>query len=257
MLRAVFYPSMAKTRLTFALGVIAGWLVASPAVAQVPLLDPLRRADDLENVGIAIEQDGTIAYPASMMLNAVYSGEVRAAISVDQNGKLTDFLITAYTQPEFAPPALEAIKRWNYQPARANGRKVAARANILFEFRNQGVVVQTLPGAIVRQAFYSSLDKVYNYRPCQLKELDQIPEPVHVVRPNVPPGDQEHVVTVEFYIDEEGRVRMPAVSRESAADVYAAASVAAVEQWRFKPPLHKGKPTLVLAEQKFTFLPKR
>lgn len=192
-----------------------------------------------------------------MTLNAVYSGEVRAAISVDQDGKLTDFLITAYTQPDFAAAATAAIKRWHYEPARANGRPVAARGNILFEFRNQGVVIQTFPGAMVRQAFFSSIDEVYTYRPCQLKELDRIPTPIQVVSPVVPAVEKEHTVIVEFYIDEEGKVRMPAVPRESADDVYAAASVAAVEQWRFEPPVRRGHPVLVLAEQQFTFRPKR
>jgi len=38
---------------------------------------------------------------------------------------------------------------------------------------------------------------------------------------------------VEFYIDEAGRVRMPAVDREYADDTFAPLAVQAVEQWRF------------------------
>jgi len=30
-----------------------------------------------------------------------------------------------------------------------------------------------------------------------------------------------------------------------------------VEQWRFEPPLRKGKPVLVLVEQQFKFRPKK
>jgi TonB family protein len=77
------------------------------------------------------------------------------------------------------------------------------------------------------------------------------------VPPATKPGNEAHDVTVEFYIDEQGRVRMAAVPREAADDIYSAAAVAAVEQWRFEPPLRKGKPVLVLVEQLFRFRPKK
>jgi outer membrane biosynthesis protein TonB len=38
--------------------------------------------------------------------------------------------------------------------------------------------------------------------------------------------------------------------------MYAAAAVSAVEQWRFEPPLRKGAPVLVYAQQEFSFHPK-
>jgi TonB family protein len=79
---------------------------------------------------------------------------------------------------------------------------------------------------------------------------------VQVVSPLVNFSEKAHTVTVEFYIDEQGNVRMAAVPRESAGDIYAAAAVAAVEQWRFEPPLRKGRPVLVLAQQEFNFRPK-
>jgi TonB family protein len=80
---------------------------------------------------------------------------------------------------------------------------------------------------------------------------------VHVVTPVANSDDQIHSVTVEFYIDEQGNVRMAAVPRTSAGDAYAAAAVAAVEQWRFEPPLRRGQPVLVLAQQEFNFRPKK
>lgn len=186
----------------------------------------------------------------------VDSGEVRAAISVDSDGNLKDCLITAYTTPEFADAVLAALKRWRYHPAKANGRPTASCSDLLVEFRSEGVVVQTLPGAMIRRAF-DSLDEHYRYKPSQLRDLDRIPTPVHVVPPVASSDDLIHTVTVEFYIDEQGNVRMAAVPRTSAGDVYAAAAVAAVEQWRFEPPLRRGRPVLVLAQQEFNFRPKK
>ena len=60
---------------------------------------------------------------------------------------------------------------------------------------------------------------------------------------------------MEFYIDETGHVRLPAVSRETneADEELSAAAVTAVEQWQFEPPVSKGKPVFVLAHQDFDF----
>lgn len=209
------------------------------------------------DAGIGIDQIGVLAYPSKLAYEGVDSGEVRAAISVDSSGNLTDCLITAYTMPEFAEAVSTALKRWRYHAAKAKGVPTASRSDLLVEFRNQGVVVQTLPGSMIRRVFFDSLDGHYQYKPAQLRDLDRIPTPVHVVSPVVASDEQSHSVTVEFYIDEEGRVRMAAVPRESAGDPYAAAAVGAVEQWRFEPPVIKGKPVLVLAEQVFNFRPKK
>lgn len=238
------------------LAILLSLIWVSPASAQGAKTGLGQRPVDDDNVGIAIEQVGVLVYPSTMIYDGVDSGEVRAAISVDSDGNLKDCLITAYTMPEFADVVLAALKRWRYRPAKANGVPTASRSDLLFEFRNKGVVVQTLPGAMVRRAFFDALDGHYQYRPSQLRDLDRIPTPVHVVAPVANSDDQFHSVTVEFYIDEQGSVRMAAVPRESAGDVYAAAAVAAVEQWRFEPPLRKGKPVLVLVEQEFNFRPK-
>lgn len=223
-------------------------LIASLACGQ----EMLRHSVE-PDVGIGIDQIGVLVYPPSMTGEGVYSGEVRAVIAVDAEGKLSDWLLTGYTQEAFARAAVAAIQRWKYEPARVGGVRRASRASILFEFRNQGVVVQTLPGALVRQAFSSSLERHYEFRSFHLRDLDRIPTPVHVVSPIARHDGTSRSVTVEFYIDEAGQVRMPAVDREAADDLLAAAAVAAVEQWRFDPPLRKGRAVLVYAQQEFNF----
>lgn len=205
------------------------------------------------SVGIAIDQVGVLVYPPLMLYNAIYSGEVSTVISVDENGELTDLLVTGYTDKAFADAAVAALKRWVYKPARVMGRARASRADVLFQFKDQGVIVQNLPGALEQRALTGYMQGRYIYQPCKLRELDRIPTPVHVVRPSIKSDGSKHSITVEFYIDEEGKVRMPAVAKESADDDYAAAAVTAVEQWRFEPPLRKGRPVLVYAQQEFTF----
>lgn len=238
-------------------GILIPSIWVAPSSAQGTKTGFGHRPVNDDNAGIGIDQLGVLVYPSKLVDEGVDSGEVRAAISVDRDGNLKDCLITAYTMPEFADAVLAALKRWRYHPAKANGAPTASRSDLLFEFRNHGVVVQTLAGASVRRVFFDTLDEHYQYKPSQLRDLDRIPTPVHVVTPVANSDDHMHKITVEFYIDEQGAVRMAAVSREAAGDVYAAAAVAAVEQWRFEPPLRKGKPVLVLAEQEFNFQPKK
>ncbi len=238
-----------KMRALPGLGIISFFVVFLAASAR-----PLPTAED--DVGIAIRQTSVLVYPPMMLYEAIYSGEARVVISVDADGDLTDCLVTGYTHKAFADAAVDALKRWRFEPARARGTARAARTEVHFLFRDRGVIVQNLPGAMEQRMIMGELRERYSFSPCKLGELDRIPTPVQVVSPMVPKTSRPRSVTVAFYIDQEGRVRMPAVSRESADDEYAAASVAAVEQWRFESPLRKGQPVLVYAEQEFTFQPK-
>jgi TonB family protein len=215
---------------------------------------PLRPSVGGENAGIGIERGGyDLVYPPSMLYEAIYSGEARIAISVDAEGKLSDYLVIAYTHEEFAKVAVLALKRWRYQPALVRGEGRASRAEIVFEFKDKGVIVQSLPGALERRMILGGLPDRYAYAPCLVSELDETPLLLERVKPVVKGDGKPHTVAVEFYIDEEGRARMPAVERHSMDDHYAAAAVMAVEQWRFAPPLRKGRPVLVRAQQVFTF----
>ncbi|HWA24609.1 MAG TPA: TonB family protein [Lacunisphaera sp.] len=227
-------------------------LAVGNLVAQVPSPRP----PGGENVGLLIEQVGVLAYPPSMTYEAIYSGEARIAISVDAQGKLDDFLVIAYTHEDFAKAAVMALKRWRYQPALVRGEPRASRTEILFEFKDQGVIVQNLPGALERRMIMAPFGEHYVYAPCRLSELDELPEPLDLAKPQVKGDGHSHTVAVEFYIDEAGLARMPAVDRTSADDRFAAAAVRAVEQWRFKPPLRKGRAVLVRAQQVFTFEPR-
>jgi outer membrane biosynthesis protein TonB len=59
-------------------------------------------------------------------------------------------------------------------------------------------------------------------------------------------------VSVDFFIDETGSVRMPAVSAND--DVHLTAlAIDALRQWKFEPPTHNGRPVLAKAVQVFNF----
>lgn len=217
-----------------------------------------RLAED--NAGLAINQTESLLYPFSMTIAGILTGEARVVISVDASGQLNDALVVGYTNVAFADAATAALKRWTFEPARVNGQAHASRAYVLFSFKNNmAVMVQRLPG-VMDVAIFRMVNERYAYSACQLRDLDHIPIPVHVVPPASSGPDlrgTKRTVTVEFFIDEEGKVRVPAIGRDELDDVFSAAAVQAVEQWRFEPPMRKGRPVLVLARQDFTFVPKQ
>lgn len=57
---------------------------------------------------------------------------------------------------------------------------------------------------------------------------------------------------VDFYVDENGQIRMPVVT-ESTDNTYAQATIGALNQWRFSAPTKQGKPIAVRVQQKFIF----
>jgi TonB family protein len=231
--------------------------VLLPFLLSLGALSAFGRPDD-DDAGLVIEQTEPATYPQSLAINGVSTGTVRLAVSVDAEGKLVDCLVLAYTDPAFADAAVKAVKKWNYEPARVDGRPRKSRVDLMFNFKSGLVAsVRNLDASYVRDI----LPEGFVFRTYALRDLDRIPTPITVVKPvppeNALPKGKERVVTVDFYIDEEGTVRIPAIDRASRDDGFAAAAVAAVEQWHFEPPLRKGRPVVVEVQQDIRFVGKQ
>lgn len=209
-----------------------------------------------------INQTVGVMYPTEVSQLGITSGDVAIVISIDETGKLTDYLITAYSHPKFADRAVEALKRWKFEPARLADEPHSATAELTFHFETRGPILVSLTANSYLELLNLQLrPSIYSYSACRLSQLDRIPVPTKVVQPGLPLAAKDLkkklVVTVHFYIDEHGQVRLPAVDRESsqAAEAFAAEALAAVSQWQFEPPLSHGQPVLVAARQDFNFTP--
>lgn len=227
-------------------------LAALPAVAQVPVaasqFQPLRVAHhDLP------------VFPQELLQLGVREGHVRVAFSVDPAGRIEDVLAVEHTHAEFARVAVHAIRRWRFEPARYAGQPIASASEVTLKFRVEGTVVVSLtPSEALSVRMLSVGEMIDYYRPRGLKELDRTPTPTAIRSPGIPEqfakaGKSGHV-TVTFYIDETGAVRLPSVGSDSDA-VLAAAAIDAMRTWKFEPPTYKGRPVLVRASQRFNFGP--
>jgi TonB family protein len=211
-----------------------------------------------EYVPMKIIQTEPVIFPHTARDLGITSGEAQVAVQIDESGKLTDYLVTAYTYPAFADAAVVALKEWEFKPAYLRGEPRSATADLSFKFESRGLVVVDLNvSSYVEQRNYQLHPGIYAFHACTLRELDRIPTPTKVVKPVYPRNfaDKDVTVTVQFYIDEQGHVRLPAVSRAIgvAHDSLSAAAVQAVQSWEFEPPLCRGRPVVVSARQDFNF----
>ena len=239
-----------KTR--FSAMVFGGLLAAGIAFGQMPQFVP-------EWQSVQINQTVEPVFPPRLMQIGVTEGMVRVAINTDAQGKLVEMLVVGYTRPEFADATVAAIKQWQFGPARLRGDAVGTTVELLFQFEARGVVVSTCSfNDVVEKRVNDIIGVHYVYQPCSLAELDRIPTPIVAAKPQYPAELAEKGVkgnvTVEFYIDETGAIRVPAVSLKDDSQLSALA-VTALRQWKFEPPTRNGRPVLVRASQLFNFGP--
>jgi TonB family protein len=213
-------------------------------------------------IPVQIHQTEEATFPRSLVIDGIKSGAATVAISIDDNGQLADYLVTGYTKPAFGDQAVAAIKKWKFEPARIHGAPRNSKADLTFRFELEGVVVVTMSVVSNNELIHNKITPgADSYTACTLSQLDRIPNPTKIVNPVYPTqlarSSRGGHVLVEFYIDEQGRVRMPSVNPETieANEELAAVAVTAVSQWHFDPPLSRGRAVLVLAQQDFSFKP--
>ena len=221
--------------------------------ATVPLTRPAPPPAEAEDADATIIQTVKAQFPLELQRQGIGTGEVRLMLEVDGQGRLMDCLVTGFTRKEFADEALKAVRTWRFIPARLNGRPASAVLPLTVLFRTNGVL------AVTRQAEQLPRpDTHYEYEPCPTRELDQTPKVLTTVPPLYPKELSDRGVrgrvTLDFYIDETGRVRFP-VAREPADPQLAGLAIAALKVWFFEPPRRQGVPVLARASTSFAFDP--
>lgn len=236
------------------LGLCASVVCSSLTVSALPGIP--------DYVPVQVHQTDDPVYPSSMIAVGVKSGSASIAVAIDDTGRLTDYLVTAYSHPDFARSAVEALRKWTFEAAMIHGSPRNSKSDLTFRFQMEGVVVVTMTALSYAEMLHFKLAPgSMAYAACALGELDRIPNPIKIVNPaysnDLARSSRGGHVSVGFYIDEQGHVRMPSVSRETneANEELAAIAVTAVAQWQFDPPMSKGRPVLVVAQQDFHFKP--
>jgi TonB family protein len=187
----------------------------------------------------------------------VLQGNVVVAIGHDARGAI-DPLVLESSDPRFTDATLDAIREWRFEPPK-NSPEVAEPSVPVVRFLFTTGAVSVMP--LVASSREGSRRGVRADTPIELpnfSHLDHIPKALQNPAPEIPAATRERAATgtavVKYFVDRDGRVRLPLVI--SATDPeFGKAAVAALREWRFEPPRIDGKPVIVLERHSFQFGP--
>ena len=171
-------------------------------------------------------------------------GEVVVAVTLDEQGEVTDSVTLLATNEAFSRSALDAVGDWKFLPAAS---ETWPRREILqFDFKRSGVVTSLSHEEAAREGFASTAH--YQISTVQWQELDSEPQRLAGTMPKVSKSALDahgkQALVINFVIDTDGKVRVPVAF--SITDKSLATSVLnAVRTWQFTPPVHDNKPVLV------------
>lgn len=95
--------------------------------------------------GFRIVERAPITIPIRALNDGVTSGVVQLTLLIDAEGKLSDTLVTAYTNRHLAEAAREAVGSWQFSPSRIGGKLVPTVLELQFLFQSDGLVVWDRP----------------------------------------------------------------------------------------------------------------
>lgn len=200
-----------------------------------------------------------LGFPSLLALREVDEGEARVMIMVEADGKLRDWMVTGYSHPLFAKEALDSLPTWKYEPATFHGQPISTRTELHFQFKREGII-RVIPGDVesARRMAKDRRRDAFWQRVCEVQELDAVPEAVVEVMPEPPDKlgavQREGRVVVDYFIDPEGKVRMPLIVR-SDDEAFSAAVLLAITEWRYTPPRKQGVPVMTRVWRQFDFKP--
>jgi TonB family protein len=236
-----------KSPLAFFAALLAG------AGLLAGLAAPAARADPPADVPSQVAVQVAPTYPVRAAKAGLTAGKARLALRIDPVGRLDDALVIAYSEREFADAAMLAVSQWRFKAGRVNGEPAFGLIEVTFEFDVNKPLANARIGP--QDETYFGADK-YQYEAVSPGQLDQPPTPTHTVNPTYPRDWAQRGLTgsvvVDFYIDEQGRVRMPEIVSADQPEL-AWIVLPAIVKWHFAPPIRKGQPVLVKAEQTFAF----
>lgn len=177
-------------------------------------------------------------YPPQLR-DSGFRGDVLVDFVVDREGRVTQAHVVRSLNPAFDDAALEALRRWKFEPGTKGGVPVRVAERIPIGFRLTGERDGGNTGLSVRHKVQQEdLPEEWRY--------DVEPKPRGRVQPVYPYELlRDHVsgeATVSFVISETGKITGSRLVKATPPE-FGAAALAMIEQWEFEPALKAGRPT--------------
>lgn len=176
-------------------------------------------------------------YPLAMRINGMRA-EVQVGFVVDIEGRVVHAGVVRSSNPLFDEAAIEAVRKWRFQPGIMNGRPVNTRMQVPIIFSLEGEKGGgSGPFVTKKKGDLSKVPEAFRY--------DTPPVPVNFLPPVYPyallrEGVKGRAV-VAYMVNEKGAV-VRSELQESSSPEFGAALLAAVEAFQFKPAMKSGAP---------------
>lgn len=155
--------------------------------------------------------------PAAYPSQSLFGGEVVLDALVDNGGILADIKVVHGDAP-FLEKALVAVRTWTFLPARLDGRTIATRIGIVFQFRQPYVPPKA--------------STVHNYEHASATTPESAAIPTVSVEPEYPSNtNAQGSVILLADIGEQGQLDSVKVLRD--LESFTPAAITALHQWHF------------------------
>lgn len=179
-------------------------------------------------------------FPPGLVGNKAGDAEVVLAISIDDEGNVSDSVALEATNKQVADAATIAVMQWKFSatPRTSISENLPwpRREVVQFTFKRSGVITSMSHAESARDAFVST--PVPELRTVQVKDLTIAPQPIKTPMPVLPSVSANQSLLINFVIDQQGVVRVPVITGmrdpESARII-----LAAIKSWRYSPSLQK------------------
>ena len=221
-----------------------------PSTPQPAISQPTAPANPAPPPKLLIRKSVRASYPLEAGEKGI-QGKVIVRVLISETGEVTSAEVVS-GEKELTRSALEAVKKWQFEPYVVNGKAIKVRTNIPFDFyfsgnakdvKDEPPLASTDSGTAGKAG---SLDKPLTPR-VRVASGVVAGLRLHTVQPIYPPQAKaarvQGRVVLHAIIDKDGRIQNLTVV--SGPKELVQAATGAVEQWTYQPYLLEGKPVEV------------
>jgi TonB family protein len=239
---------MSKPAKLLLLGILAAALPAGPLLSQ-----------EIEAVATPLKPKLITPIqaivPISLRNSSLPNQQVVAKVQVNGSGMVEDLVILEATHVDLVNRAESLIRKALFDPGDV-GFDEAVRFELILPFQYPSDA--GMPNKTTVDDVQLMIDSVTdNDRSLALYSPSELDEPLKVLDQGtvyVPENEQgeriEGSAKVEFYVNQDGLVRLPRIV-SSTDDEVALAAISSIRDMRFTPPTHEGNPAVTLVRMPF------
>lgn len=186
----------------------------------------------------------------SLYLNVNGVATIDGAFLFNEEGYVDDWVPIRTNDMKLIQSINNVVKDWKIEPVTLNGEPSWSYIEFQIRFVSEGAVVSLTPLEAVISFTKSMRDDFHLVIP--FHELDAIPKPIKMETPRISTqlakDNSGETVKFEFFIDQEGKVRIPIVKEEyNTEEIAAAIMLESLLKWEFEPPTRRGRPVITRA----------